>query len=432
MGYWSLGDAVNPRQVAQQLSAEVQYRSMFAYITGENYREVMSDKFGVRKSPYNSKTMTPTGAIIEEYTDLKSHGTNLDIPVITPLKTGPLAGDTESEGKGEKSHPNYRKVAVNAMRKPQKLNNDLDEQIAGKALVRQVDQARQMLGDWYVNYTDGSHYFTMCHGVGPTLTTLSGIQGASSESTFSHPNFYTYKGQVAYGANRPGTSGYEAAVVAALNDFDGIDSKEVLTPEILDQLVVEAQLKKIAPFETGDGAYYIFLTHTKGANQVRTSKTYRESMNYAGMGAGYKSPIFRPNMTVWNNVIVMESPKAWGVQMSDWGSVSTVGTNGAPAYGPSGWLDDVTQADINQIKLGFLLGASSMTKAGGVTPLEFNGQEKDFGKRKEVELYEIFGHVRSDIFDTDGKNGLTAGSFKENPYSLVYAYSAPTNSGWGG
>ena len=113
---WELTDAVNPRQVSQKFDREVRYRPILAWMTGENYAKAMGvDEADV--SPFTSDNPKPSGALIENYTDLKSKGTNLDIPVIRGFKTGPVAGDAASDGTGERAHPDYQKAYIYPVKK---------------------------------------------------------------------------------------------------------------------------------------------------------------------------------------------------------------------------------------------------------------------------------------------------------------------------
>lgn len=421
---WPFTAEINPNRLASRFLELNQFENEFALLTGENYVKAM----GLQPSPAgDSDNPQPTGAMIEVFQDLNAGGTELRIPVIKPASAMPAFGDTDVTNLGAQASIMFRRAEVNQIEFPYDLVKGMQQQIIGLANANRINQGANEIRYMWTRFTDKDLYHTVLNGVSMALTTMSGIQGARATLTpHSHGNFYVpVNGMVSYSNGRPGTAAYETDVNSALNTIQNTADYQ-MTPELIERLEYEADLKKIPYFKTPAGEFRVLIVHASQARQLRANKDYRDGLKYASMGEGFGGVMYNQFQTRWSKTIIFESTKSFGVQgtignVTNWGSAY----NGIPKYGPSDVYTNLDAIDTNPIKMAIMCGPSMITKAFGVNPVTFTGHVNEAANKQLLIMRSIYAYVLSDIYDLDGLTGLTAGSFLENNSSLVAATYSP-------
>jgi hypothetical protein len=427
------GSKIDPVKLAaagQKFEYLSRQKGVFSKLTRETYTTYLG---GEVEPIGDTNNPTLSGAVIETYSDLKSGGTRIDIPIIGRLSQAPF-GDAEVQGLGESLGTTFRHMSVAMYRKPFRLKTDYEVQKVTNAFEAAVNNSNHALYTYYEEYMDGNIQHSLLTGFDVLLSTYRSITGQKSFGTpFSHPNF-----AVAGAGWVPGTAqtaAYETNLRGALTNLVG-NVNAGMTVKRLRWLRTRAQRKNIKQMDTPWGKYTIVFMSDTQYEQLRTDPEYREDISAAYQAAKKDSPLISDATALIEGCLIYVVPGLFGVQ-SDLEAktittaASSFGFTGfadMPAYGPSGfWISENGTADgldTNSIKCAMVLSPQALLKAYGKIKHEFKEQTWDSEHAKEVTHNSYCSLVRSDIFDDDGDYG-TAGAFYLNNTSAVMATWSP-------
>lgn len=398
-------------------------------------REAVSKWDGVEVEPIgDAKNPDFSGAIIESWSDASSPqgGTQIDVPVFGHLSKPPL-GNTEAEGLGETVPIFFRHMYLTLFRKPIKEMTKLNAQRIPLNILKEVNNTRGWLYDYWARYLEGNLQHTLVTGYDALLTTYRTIKGQESAATpFSPPNlFVAGAGRVLYdeaGSGRPGTAAYETTAKAKLNSLID-DPTKGLTPDRVLTCQQDALDLGIPQFSTPWGDFTVWLIDSWQSMQLKQHDDYREDFRYAGE-RDKNNPLFSRQNFYWEGNLFYILPGGFGVQHSGSEVVAAANsTLGMPAYGPTNfWIsDDGTAArlDNNSIKLAHILGPGALHKLIGRDRFTFAQQTGDFERRKETVLEAYCNYVRGDVFDDRNEFGNGANGFLINQSSYTIATWSP-------
>lgn len=427
--FWQFDTDLNPNRLAAKFVDLHQFETEFAMLTGEHYHKYWGYAHHTAKD-----SETPDvdgGAMINEYvSELKNGGTDILIPVIKPPTDMPVFGDTPVTNLGTTSDVVYQRAEVNQISYPHVVVSGMQYQIIGDALAKKLNDSANALRYRFTKFTDKDLYHTMANGLSMSLTGMSGIEGARTTLTpHSHGNFYVPNaGMIGYTNGRPGSSGYEGDLVAALNNLNTGDSFDT---RLIEELEYQADERRIPAFQTKFGDFRVLLVHTAAYRQLLEDSRFEAAKREASSGQGWNGLEFRNFRGQWSNTLVFTTPRMPGVQLTNntYGQVATrTAYNGMPAYGPTDWYTNLDARDTSKIKLGIMCGPNMITKAYGHMPVTFEGEVRVGEQRQIMILRAIHAYVLSDIWDLDGKiSGLSAGDYYENVSSMLFATASPSN-----
>jgi hypothetical protein len=432
---FSFTSRANPNLLAERMYREQFKRNKFAQWVAPNF---------IRATRGTEEVIAPlpdgprwTGAPIEVHEEFVRMGrTTLDIPVRNRLYEDPVDGDKALLGTAERARITVRTVRINYTRKAYAPPTGMSLQIVKKYADNLVEQADSYLRTWWNDYHPGNFILTLCAGYSKDLLAPT-TEGGRAQTIMSHPNFFTAgAGQVTWASGRPGTAGYEGAVESALNGLSDTASDK-MSPDLIENLVLEAGRAKIAPIVTKDGfEFYPIWINDSQWSQLRNHADFKDWMK--------RLPVGLTNNPLGNNA---EAYIAGGAIYTDpnlfaayTNAIDSNVTAGLPEYGPrptaAGYNlgyqvgNTITQFDTGNLRMGLLVGASCMSVGVGER-MDFTEEISDHGFLKEIGIATIQSVVRSDIFDQDGLvAGLSAGDFYQNTGSLAFATYSPYALAW--
>lgn len=299
-----------------------------------------------------------------------------------------------------------------------------------------VTQAADALRQWFgEDYHPGNFILTMLAGASRDLL-VPAVAGGRAYGIKSHPNLLVAgNGLVSYSGGRPYTASYEAAVAAAL---DGLT--DAVTDYFSCQLVIasveEAIRRKIRQIVLKGGtAFYPIFASDAQIRQLRADSEYKDWIKRMPEEL-VKHPLAANAEVYIGGALIIPDLKMWGVRTHSDDANVTVDT---VEYGPAptnairgegikvgNWIDALDTVDK---KCAILMGASAMSVCVGER-MVLKEDVEDYENVKGIGIDTIQSVVRSDIFDEDGSNGLTAGDFQENTSSMVIATYSPHNRSW--
>jgi len=419
----------NPRILAERMYRQAFKQNKFAQWLAPNFIKAGGKEEVGTLGPNGPKW---TGAPIEVHEEFVRMGkTDMDIPVRSRLTALPVYGDQPLKGKAERAVITFRSVKINRTRKAYSLPTGMSLQIVKKYADNLVSEADSYLRQWMNDYMPGNFIQSILAGYSDELVHPT-TGGGRGQTIMSHPNFFVANaGQVSYSGGRPGTTGYEAAVEAAINGLTDVAACH-MRPGLIKNLVFEAARKKIAPItlENGFRFYPVWLSDSAWAQMQNDSDfnaLYRE------LPEGYKThPLLTGAVAKIGGAILYADMNLWTAYTN---AIDANVTAGTVQYGPrpstselgegrkvGNWIENLDQGNI---AIALLIGQSCLSVGVGARP-SFTEQWDDHSNVKEVGIEQIISVVRNETFDHDGLvPGLTAGDFYENTASLAVATFSP-------
>jgi hypothetical protein len=393
-----------------------------------------------------------TGAPIEmQKAFIAEGGTSMLIPVRSRFTDTPLFGDANARGKGEAMKFATRSVQINKTIKPFTIPTGMEEQKL-KRWKKLINDVKTGGGEWISDWTCTSILSTMLNGFSPDLT-FPVVGGGLGVSAISHPNFFIPNGlggatQVGIDpatntytvGSRPGTSGYETAITAAVNSLTN-PTTQACTSDFIGAIVKKANRLKIGrivvknshpfyPIFLKDSAYDQLSNDPKfiaTAQQLKLTDLADSPLGYGG-GYYWKGAAIFNDATLWAAHTALDDAAIAA-------NVTEYGPRPSTAQRNDGWTVDGTlgMVDSGDNAIGILLGRSALTVGTGRN-LHFEEQFDNFGEVHEVAAIMIQSQVRNETYDLLGKlkdnvsgAALTAGDLYENTASLIFATRSPYN-----
>lgn len=427
----TVGSNLNPARLAQRFDRLHRVVGRFAAFSRENYR----DWAGVNvKAIGDVDNPTPSGALIESWTDTasKDGGDDIRVPVIGHLSQGPV-GDTEAEGLGETMPFTFRKLKLTYIRKVLAKATKMNAQKLNTQLLAAVNNEKSALLDWWGRWIDGNIQHTLLTGYDVMLTGYRTIKGQITDNVaFSPPNFYIAKqGKVSYTNGRPTAQGYETEAIDKLNAIVGNTTAGFSTDLVL-YCQQDALDGGIPQWQTPWGEYTMWFIDSWQAFQLKNDPKFRADTQFAWMGQTTKNPLINNKILVWEGNLFTVIPGMFGVQTSGQQIATNTKSLTMPAYGPSAtmWISNTGGVvDNNAIKIAHILAPGALHKLYGRNKVDFKDQTGDFERRHEVVMEVYQALVRGDLFDERNDYGNGAGAFFQNQvqYSVATYSPRPAN-----
>ena len=422
--YWTFGVAADPHRLSTKVLFEHQFETEFAMLTGEHYFKYWGKTV---KSPGDSNNPRP-GSMVMEHMDLKQGGTTLDIPVLIPNNTAMVYGDQDMKTKGVRSNIEYITVGVNRYQKAYDVivKGTLQAQVLGQNLTSVLNNGAQQL-KWDLTRTvDKDLYHTVFTGTSMHMSNLSGkLNTRAFRTPHSHPNFWTESAGLVPHTNKPGTAGYETAVVGALNTTN---TAHKFTAAVIKKLEYHADRRQIPYFDTKIGPRRILIVSEEQFQQLEDDPVYQNAKKEAFSGAGWEAEAFNNFRAQYSKSLIFSSVKIPGVRLTgtDPGTVAVnTSFNNMPYYTPAGWYDDLNMLDSTPLRLGILCGPDMLHKAYGSEAVRFRSYVDTAAETEQLIMSATMGYVLADITDIDGLVTGTANEFYKNQSSMVFATWSP-------
>jgi len=424
--FWNFQSTIDVTRIATKILYDHQLEAEFSNLTGEYYNKYWGTSI---ESKYDDENVRPTGMVVE-HTDLKMNGgSTLDIPIVTVDSTGPIYGDAAMQNEGSRGNLVFTTVGLNRMNFAHNLivKLSMQAQILGKAATDELNRAQESL-KWRLTRTmDQDLYHTTFYGGSRhTTATLENQLGVRQFITpHSHANFWTPdSGKVSYSAGNPGTSGYEAKVVNAL---DGVTSGHVFSTAVIEELEFQATQAKLPFFETKVGPRRIFLVSETAMKQLNADPVYRAAKNEAFSTQGWEANAFKNYRAQWGQSLIFASARIPGVRCDNnqlGNTLTQSGYNGMPYYHPIGWFSNIDSIDTSPLKLGILCAPGMLQKAYGEEAISIEHAIYPGAVQEQLILRATMAYALSDKTDRDGlQPGNTPGTaaFYANDSSFVFA-----------
>ncbi len=395
-----------------------------------------------------------TGAPIETQEAFIQEGrTDMLIPIRNRLVGAPVFGDVTLKGKAEAAKYGFRSVRINQTRKAYAPPTGYQLQKTKQWKKNLVGGARTDLGKWLSDWTATGIQMAMHTGYSLDLT-MPVAAGGLAISYVSHPNFFVAgSGQVGIDAStqtytvgsRPGTSGYEAAVEAAINGLTGA-AGQTCTAAFISDLVVSAARLKIPPIVTEKGfPFYPVWLKDSAWKQLKRDPDFVSLAKSLFISDLRDHPLGNGMIAYYDGAAIFTDLMLFNAYTNAMDSNVTAGT---VQYGPrpvaadvaNGWKINPTAGQLDtgaadtvtsNAAIGFLIGQSALTIGTG-EKVQFTEQLDDHEIVQEIGIRMIQSIVRNETYDTlgiltDNISGaaLTAGDFYENTSSLVFATYSP-------
>ena len=444
----SVFDFTSNAELRTLLETEMQYQQFrdhkFARWMAPNYVKYMKTVDVGAHGPNGSSW---SGAPIEMQDAFIQQGrTDMLIPIRSRLTDPPVFGDMVLKGTAEGAKFGFRSVKINRTRKAYAPPTGMQEQKTRQWAKNLIGQSRDYLGKWMSDWTATSIQLALHTGYSPDLT-MPVSAGGLATSYVAHPNFFVAgTGQVGIDSStgtytvgsRPGTTGYEVAVEAALNGLTGA-AGQTCNAAFISDLVVSAARLKIAPIVTESGfPFYPVWLKDSAWKQLKRDPDFLSLAKSLFISDLAKHPLGNGMIAYYDGAAIFTDLMMFNAYTNaDNGNV----TAGTIQYGPrpstaqnaAGWKLDPTagQLDSGSKAVGFLIGQSALTIGTG-KKLSFTEQTDDHGNVHEIGIEMIQSIVRNETYDTlgilkDNISGaaLSAGDFYENTSSLAFATYSP-------
>ncbi len=374
-----------------------------------------------------------TGAPIETVNAFIQRGrTDMLIPVRNRLTGLPVYGNSQRRGTAEAAAYTFRTVLVNSTWHGYAPPTGMEEQKTRQWATNLIMDAKDYIQQWWNDYDPSNILLAFLAGSSRDLV-MPVSAGGRAVSYVSHPNFFVAgSGQVAWGANRPGTSGYEAAVEAALNGLTGA-AGQGCTCALIKNLVAEAARLKIPKVSTAEGFkfYPVWLKDSQW-NQLQDDPEFQalakslhiESLAKHPLGNGMKA--FIGGAAIYTDLNLFCAYTHADDANVTAGTVE-YGVRPTAAERAAGFQlgNTLTGLDTGNKAVGILVGQSALSIGTGKKG-HFTELVDDHDNVHEIGWEAIQSIVRNEQYDTLGLvPGLTKNDFYENTSSLVFATWSP-------
>lgn len=423
---WDYTSRANPNLLSERMFRQQWRQNKFAQWIAP---EFIKRKGGTEEvGTLGQDTPKFTGAPIEVFQEfIKMGRTNLDIPVRVRLKALPVHGDTPLKGTAERATVTYRSVLINRTRKAYAPPTGMSLQIMKKYADNLVGAADEYLRQWWNDYHPGNFLLSMLAGGSRDLVAAVAA-GGRSQAYVSHPNLIVAgSGKVDYSGGRPGTSGYEAAVEAALAGLTDTAS-DWFSVNLVKNAVVEAARARIPRIVLRNGfEYYPIWCSDSDWVQLQSDPEFKDFYKRlpeglathpmaTGAEAFMSGAAIYPDMNMWAaRINATDGDVPAGTV--EYGPAPTAAQRGS-GYKVGDWISNLDTANL---RCSVLVGQSCLSVGVG-EKMQFTEQIDDHGNVKEIGIDTIQSVVRNDIYDRDGQvPGLSPNDFHENTSSMVIA-----------
>lgn len=368
------------------------------------------------------KGSEPTGMPIEVFEDFSAKGgVTMGVNVYYPLTGQGVSGDVQLLGKEEKLGYSSYDVEINQKRHGvQKYNGKYSKAMLNKPDVYKhlVGRAGEALNDWFSRWINGLPYDAIFRGHAEHM--FNSGEGGPGLTQKSHPNFFVAgSGRVTWSAT-PAT--YETNVANALNGLTATAS-DYMSVDLLTKLAYEASQLKIPKVKYKGGEYYLVIISGPQAYQLAVDSVWKEMQKDANVRGG-DNPIFTNNLMgeILGSCLIYVDDNCYGA----FTGADRYNTDLTVNYGPQYRMAAPYTNSSKQ--LGILLGKSAVAVGVG-DGYDISEEDWDYKAKKTLGGGLLIGADRVDIYDKDGNYG-TAGAFKENTSSLVFATYSPRTISW--
>ena len=404
-----------------------------------NFVKAVKDEVGT----VGMKTPNWTGAPIEMRTAFIQEGrTDMLIPIRNRLVKTPVFGDTPLKGKAESAKIAFRSVQINRTRKAYAPPTGMQEQKTRQWAKNLIGNAREDLKTWYSGWTGLSIPMAMYTGFSLDLTRPASVGGAAV-TYISHPNLWVAgtPGQVGIDpttgtytvGSTPGTTGYEAAVQAAVDGLVGATAAQAMTAKLIQKMVANAPRKKIKQIVMNNGfSFYPIWLKDSAYFQLLQDPTFVDLAKRIDNSSLARTPLGNGAMAFYSGAAIYSDQSLFCAYTAANGNANV--TAGQTWYGPTptsdqasdGWMlnADLDTEDTGQNAVAILVGQSCMTMGTGKN-LVVTEDSDDHGNKIEIGIDVIQSIVRNERYDTLGQINGTAGLFLDNTSSLVAISASP-------
>ncbi len=381
-----------------------------------------------RSVPYGSvqsKTLRPTGKVIEVLTDWNHQGGHsIDVPIKLPLSDEAIYGDNNAEGNEEDFTWVYNRCLINQIRRPVKTQDGL---MGAQALSpRMLMQIWDNVKDEFISYNQRwqayAPYDALLRGFSRNIL-ASKAEGGFGDviKQRSHPNFYIAGyGRVAFNSDN---DVYETAIDAQLQNLGADDG---LTMQAIRNLQVYGGRHMMVPTTAGNrfvkgvlvinDAQMAQLSADPLFEKTHVALITKEGTNSALFTVAYEAHLVEGVLIL----VDLNAPGIWIDGDTDWSSA-----RGIINYGNTNPLKNpIHQSDI---KVALYVSASAIL-CGHTVPLGFKNRTADYDNVKGESSFTVVGYTRADRFDHDGF--LSASQFLGNTSSIALATKSPNNPSW--
>lgn len=442
---FSLTGRANPNILAEKLYRQQWKRNSFGLWVAPEFIKATRDTSDVIVPGVEEAGVKFVGSPIEVFKQFVTQGkTTLDIPVRVRLTGLPVYGDKALRGTEESGKLVFRTVKINLTRKAYSKPSLISAQITLPYLENLMMEASEYLTQWFNDYHPGNFIVAMCAGASIDLINAT-ASGGRGMAVVSHPNLYVLgAGKVTYAGGRPGTAGYEAAVVTAV-DAANSSTTNAVTCKSIRGLVLTSQRLKIQPIlmKAGFRRFAIWLSDAQWA-QLEADTEFKDwyrrlpmELDNHPLATGARADIGGAIIYVDQNL-----PHVVTYTNYDTNYVRPAVTTGlmywpqptASEYAAGYNVGNMVERRCDQAhKVGFLIGQSALSVGVGVPvsggkkgpSMQFVEQFDDYGAISGIGIATIQSVVRNDIYDQDGVTGLAAGAFYENTSSLCFISNSP-------
>jgi N4-gp56 family major capsid protein len=374
-----------------------------------------------------STSLRPTGNIIDIRKEFMSEGSlTMDVPVTYPLTGQGVVGSQVLRGNEEARKILTKKVHINQLRHGVKVQ---DSKMSKQALRRPelqvalMESSAEELKDWFTRKFDFLPTQAVLQGYSDNL--VDSTYGIGGLSVKSHPNFYVASGSTANQVTAPTTfnAAYETAVstsLALVPQSAASTTGAGFSAAHVRNIVFLAYKHKLQPIQVGSETGILVLIHPAQMRQLRADSEWQNAMKYAGV-RGQENQLFTgiSEMFLFEGALLLVDNTLPAIRIT--GDTGYAAAAGTVNYGLSTYM--ANPRDTWSRKPAIALGQGAIL-GGYASPLSFETEDFDYMQFKGEAMDTIIGFERGDITDDDGYFG-TAGTFYENPSSLVYVTYSP-------
>jgi hypothetical protein len=443
---FSLTGRVNPNILAEKLYRQQWKRNSFGLWVAPEFIKATRDTSDVVAPGVDEKGVSFAGSPIEVFKQFVTQGkTTLDIPVRLRLTGLPVYGDKALKGTEETGKIAFRTIKINLTRKAYSKPSLISAQITLPYLENLMMEANDYLTQWFNDYHPGN--FIVAMTAGASIDLINAVTaGGRGLATVSHPHFYIMGGtKVTYASGRPGTSGYEGAVVTAV-DAANSSTTNALTVKRINGLVMEAQRQRIQPLvmKAGFRRFAIWISDAAWV-QLQSDSDFKDFYRRLPNELDNHPLATGARADLGGAIIYVDQNMPHAVTYTNYDTslqrpAQTTGINYWPQptaaeYAAGYRVGNMIERRSDQArKVGFLIGQSALSVGVGVPvsggkkgpSMQFVEQFDDYGAISGIGIATVQSVVRSDIYDQDGMvEGLSAGDFYENTSSLVFLSNSP-------
>jgi hypothetical protein len=365
------------------------------------------------------------GAPIVMHNELqKQSGTAMQVPMLRQLVNMPKYTGQQLVGHEEDIKGNHATVHVDIFRHAVRPQDTEMGTPATKSL-QLLQKSRPLLQSHYSRVHEHlgvNHAFYY----GYSWNVIKGTSYASNPyakpvKTY-HPHIYTAGGgKVTYSNGYPGTPGYTASLVTAIQ---AITDSHVFDTQFLDFLASDQQIKMIPPLSTKDGVQYRgIVAHPWQIKTLRDDQAFREVQAQAWIQNRAKdNPYLIGASYYWNGFVIYEhdSP-TWPVNIEG---------SDTPVFGAFVGGDPISLKAFDNYEeyngipntrfAGIVFGDNAMFRANA-SEIEFIQETFDYKSIIGVGYRQLTGYARGDYWNLDDGE---AGQYVINDGSAIFITAA--------